>query len=410
MSLKQKIIKVSRSVNVAVAAALTAAIFFPALQATVLAGQVQSRSIQISDSTVSATGVTYHVSFEPTVTTDIGGIVIDFCDGSSTPIVGDTTCTYPAGFDMGATPTVSGLTGFSTSTGSWVTTNSLQGGAAAGHTQALLYTNATAQTPTGTSTAITFDITGVVNTSVTGTFYARILTFDTSAHTVSEYTATGATRAASFTDMIDYGGSALSTAAVITVTSKVQEQLSFCVYTTSCGVGTAVTLGNTQGVLSTSGPFVDKNTKYDIQTNAGGDAIVNIKGPTLTSGANTIAAITTNATTSVAGTSQFGLCDYESAGANLDFTGNKYNGNNGGAAGALCSGTTQTAGTGSTGGDNSALFFFDTAAQGTYGDTIGTASAGPTSTGTVAFLGNVSVTQTAGIYTAPLIFIATGTY
>ncbi len=409
--MKTKLIRISRTAYAAVATALTAAILFPALQATVLAGQVQSRSIQMSDSTVSATGVTYHVSFEPTVTSNIGGIVVDFCDSTSTPIVGDTTCTYPAGFDLGNAPTVANLTGFSTSTGSWVTTNSLQGGAAAGHKQVLLYTNATAQTPTGTSTAITFDITGVVNTSVTGTFYARILTFDTSAHTVTDYTATGATRAASFSpDMIDYGGIAMSTAAVITVTAKVQEQLSFCVYTSSCGVGTAVTLGNTNGVLSIAGPYVDKNTHYDIQTNAGGGAIVNIKGPTLTSGANTIAAITTNATTSVSGTSQFGLCDYESAGTHLDFTGNKYNGNNGGAAGALCSGTTQTAGTGSTGGDNSALFFFDTAAQGTYGDTIGTASAGASSTGDVAFLGNVSVTQTAGIYTAPLIFIATGTY
>ncbi len=411
MHLKQKILRQSNKVYVAVSAALVGAIFIPALQVTVFAGQVQNRSLQMSDSTVSATAVTYRLTFTPTggAPANIGGIVLDICDGTSTPIVGDTTCTYPAGFDFGTTPTFNIISGIGTG-GTWVTTNSLQGGAGAGKVQVLKLTNTTAQAVTA-ATPVVIDFTGITNTSVTGTFYARIVTFNTSANATASYTATGATRAAApFTGQIDYGGAALSTAAVITVTAKVQEQLSFCIYTTSCGVGTAVTLGNTQGVLSTTGAFVDKNTKYDIQTNAASAAVVNVKGNTLTDPitAATIAAINAGgaAAVSTPGTSQFGLCTYEATGTNLTPNSN-YDGSN---AGPTCASTTQTAGTGSTGGDGSSKFAFRTQAQSTFGDTIASEAAGTTSQGVIAFLGNVSTSQTAGIYSSNLIFIATGTY
>ncbi len=137
---------------------------------------------------------------------------------------------------------------------------------------------------------------------------------------------------------------------------------------------------------------------------------MNVKGATLTSGSNTIAALTTaHATTS--GTSQFGLCTYESTGTTITPNAN-YNGVDG-VGGTSCTanaGLTQSAGTGSTGGDGGAAFYFGAAAQGTYGDTIASCTAGSTATGKVAFIGNVSVTQPAGIYTTNLAFIATGTY
>ncbi|HSW79395.1 MAG TPA: hypothetical protein VLG47_01325, partial [Candidatus Saccharimonadales bacterium] len=316
------------------ALAFVAMLLVPALANKVSAGQVTSRSVKLSDSTVSATGVTYELKFTPTggSPANIGGIVLDICSGASTPIIGDTTCTYPTGFDFGTTPTFNIISGIGTG-GTWVTTNSLQGGAGAGQVQVLKLTNTTAQAVTA-ATPVVIDFTAVTNTSTVGTFYGRIVTFDTSAHAVSSYTATGATRAAApFTGQIDYGGVALSTAAVITVTAKVQEQLTFCIYTTSCGVGTAVTLGNTQGVLSTSGAFVDKTTKYDVQTNAASGAAVNVKGNTLTDPvtSSTIAAINAGgaAAVSTPGTSQFGLCTYEATGTNLTPNSN-YDGSNAG--------------------------------------------------------------------------------
>src|SRR5579883_2514811 len=185
-----------RYICAAAVLALLAVTVAPVLEQTVFAGgQVQSRFIQLSNSTPSGTSVTYNVSFKPTSTSTVGGIVVDFCADS--PIIFSGTCTFPTSFTLGTSVSVSGLAGFSTSTGSWVTTNSLQCGAAASNFQVLLYTNTTAQTPTGTSTPISFQITGVTNPSTTGTFYARIYTFDTSAHTTAGYTCpTGTTRGA----------------------------------------------------------------------------------------------------------------------------------------------------------------------------------------------------------------------
>jgi hypothetical protein len=96
------------------------------------------------------------------------------------------------------------------------------------------------------------------------------------------------------------------------------------------------------------------------------------------------------------------MCNYESSGTAITPVAN-YNTN--------CSTTTQTAGTGSTGGVGTSNFYFPTATtSSTYGDVISNAAAGASSTGIVAFLGNISLTQQAGIYTTALKFIATGTF
>lgn len=398
------------------------------------AGQVSSRSITISSSVPSATSVTYAVSFKPTSTATIGGIVVDFC--SDSPLIGSTTCAYPSSFTMGSTPSVSGLAGFSTSTGSWVTTNSLQGGASSGQTQTLLYTNTTAQTPTGTSTAITFNITGVTNPSTTGSFYARILTFDTSAHAVSQYTASGTTRASSFANMLDYGGVALSTVTNINITSKVYETLSFCVYLaggTACTTAPNLTLGDpTTGALSTSSVYADDGTgnntqsaaAYQIATNAGSGVAVTMTGTTLcrpggtcTTGANaytipseyTYNSNTNTAVALVAGSAAFGMC--------ADTTG----GNGGLAASApyndsinschnLSAATTNNVYTGTS------KFGFDdsTGADGTNsaaGSTLLTSTGAiSTYTGQIDFAAAISATTVAGIYTTALNLVATGTF
>ena len=67
---------------VALAALLGLAGVIPALifdSQSVLAGQVQSRSITLSSSTPSATGVTYTVTITPQTSETHPDMVIDFC-------------------------------------------------------------------------------------------------------------------------------------------------------------------------------------------------------------------------------------------------------------------------------------------------------------------------------------------
>jgi len=366
-------------------------------------GLVTSRSIEMSDSTQNASGVSYLVTFSPVTTgTTVQGVIVDFC--STSPIIGD-TCTVPTSFTVG-TPTISGFTIPGESGGSW-TAASLNSG------RTLEITNGSATgTPSGSAASFTLTTAHNPNTTNT-TFYARILTFDTTGHTGS-YTDTGTN-----IGLLDAGGIALSTANNITITAKVQETLTFCIYTTGgpCGTGNTVTLGDTHGVLSTAGPFVDKSTLYDVATNASSGVAIRVKGDTLKTGSNSITAIGATAAKSATGTSQFGFCTYKSSGASgltpvtlYDGTGTGFGGGSGD-----CSTTTQTAGTGSTGGNGSGgtepYFGFDaTNTSSTYGQVFANKTAGASSTGTIAFIGNISTTQQAGIYTTTLIFVATGTY
>jgi len=370
-------------------------------------GQVTTRSIEISSSVVSATSVSYLVTFNPATAGTLGGIDLDFC---TDPIIGD-SCTVPTGFTTTASPTLlAAPSGFSTSTGSWgVTVN-------AGHNLVYL-TNATAQTETGISTAISFTIQGITNPSTLGSFYARILTWDTQAH-ANAYTSGGTPGAG----IVDAGGIALSTTAQITITSKVQESITFCVYTSTydsgacTGTGNAVTLGNGNGILSTIGSYTDLSTKYDIQTNALHNVTIRFTGAPLTSGSNVIEATTCSGTdspqgscpgiastavASSAGTKQFGLCTYEATGTTIT-------------PASTYSGTGPTACNTAASGYNlasTAIFGFNIAsAASTYGDTLATVTPGATAEGIIGFLANISNSTPAGVYTSTLTFIATGAY
>ena len=382
--------KFVRSARVLITIVLAALGVVPLLSGTVFAtpNLVTSRLIRMSDSTQGTANVTYHVSFNSIATGNTQAIIIDFCDNS--PILNDGTCTGPTGFALG-TPSVANQ---SSTAGCNISTFTTASSSLSTHTLEL---SAAAQINfTSSSCAVSFDITTVTNpTTADHEFYGRIYTFDTKAHADgyaagTVYTATGT---------LDAGGIALSTASNVNVTGKVQEQLTFCVYQTSCGTAANITLG-TNGVLSATTSYVDKNAKYDIQTNAGSNAAVTIKGPTLTSGANTIPAITGSPAVYSAGTSQFGMCTYESAGANLTPNAN-YIGTNGG---NNCTNTTQ-----GVSGDGTAKFYYAGAGS-TYGDTVASASAGASSTGVLAMLGSTSTSQTAGVYTTTLIMIATGTF
>jgi len=280
----QKLIsKLSRPVTGITAALLGLATATPLLlsgAAFASGGQVQSRFIQLSNSNPSATGVTYNVSFKATSATAVGGIIVDFCADS--PITLSGTCTFPTGFTMGSTPSISGLTGFTTNTG-W-TASGYQCGAAASNTQVAVYTAASTTAPTAFSTTpINFQITGVTNTSTTGTFYARIYTFSsTSLPNAATYCPTGTTRATTLANLQDYGGIALSTANLVNITATVQEQLTFCVTKTSpasgCSGGGAPTLTLGSGSPAILGTAVSSDTAHtQITTNATSGVAVNMK-------------------------------------------------------------------------------------------------------------------------------------
>jgi hypothetical protein len=226
--------------------------------------------------------------------------------------------------------------------------------------------------------------------------------------------------------VVEAGGIALSTADLITVEAKVQERLTFCVYTsaatyTDCSGNATnpVILGDVNGVLSSTQPSISKDAKYNITTNAGNGATIRLKGDTLESGAFSIDAVG-DATagdgvpaTYAASTELFGLCTYEDAGS-TETGGITPTAEYDGGAGTECSGTTDGQGAAN---DNSAefTFFLDgnptgTAIDSTYGDSIATKTAGDFSTGILVFLGGVDNTTEPGIYTTTLDFIATGRY
>ncbi|HET6863644.1 MAG TPA: hypothetical protein VFH37_00355 [Candidatus Saccharimonadales bacterium] len=382
-------------------------------------GQVTSRKITMSNSAVGATSVVYHVSFIPTVTSTLGGIVVDFC--ANDPVVGDTSCTYPTGFSLGSSASVTNIAGIGTG-GTWGTASSLQCSAAASNLQVLFLTNATAQAPTGGATPITFDINGITNSSTNGVFYARIVTFNTNTNATSQYTCSGGgftTRPASFANQIDYGGVALSTTQNVLITSKVFETLSFCVFQTSCGTQAQLTLGDPNTGLSATNAYVNNNAKYTLATNAQTGLSVQMFGLTLcraasltlancpatpTASANTITAIGSTEATKTTGTEQFGMCVNAITGTTAQSPYDD-NGTGNNCSTGIATGT--YAGT-------SKFGFDDTAATGTNsstGDTVLTSAGAVNSASSqFAFLGDITATTEAGLYTTTLNLVATGTF
>lgn len=370
--------------------------------------QVTDRSIQISSSVLGATSTTYNISFKlasahssPT----LKGIIVQICDGSDTPIIGDTNCDKPAGFDWGAaTPTVTLTSGISG--GTWVS------GATAADDQTLKLSDATGANLAAGAT-VNFQVTSVTNPTDThnvtggsnaGTFYARIITYTAIAGDFTNYTSAnpGSTTA------LDYGGVALSLANALTVTAKVQESLTFCVYINgaSCaaGSGTGVILGDSNGVLADpattyTSTATSTDPKLGISSNAQGGVAVKMKGQNLcrktlpadcedADGLNIIAPQTGTCVADSVSTSveQFGVkVTTPGAGVTADAD---YN----------CAGNTQHA-------------FNTTNTTSLYGDALlATAAPSVEVTSQLQFAAKSASTSEAGIYTTNISFIATGTY
>jgi len=272
--------KLKRPKALAAATLLVIASLIPLFQQDASAyGLLAARKITMSSSasgtvtTGIARGddVTYEVDFDIATTQSIAGMVVDFCVNS--PIVGE-SCTAPTGFNVNegtlAYAASAGMTGFSVNAATDANTLVLTGaGWSATAGNSATFTLGTAAVSDGfTNPTDTDNVTGG---NQVGTFYARIVTFTTAAGATTYSSATvNANNPGAEPPVVDAGGIALSTAQQINVTSKVQEKLDFCVYTSaftagrdcSTATGSSVTLGDTNGVLSTSGPFVNTETKY----------------------------------------------------------------------------------------------------------------------------------------------------
>lgn len=352
------------------------------------AAQVTSRSIKISSSVASATNVAYQVSFTIQTTGNVGGAVIDFCE--NTPIIGDacdnTSNSFLTGFSLN--PTTSSLNGQTGITDFAIdTTNS---------TASKLILTRTAASVTA-PLAVSFTLgngttDGVTNPSdiggnPTGSFYARIYTYATTAAAQGHNTNTP-------TGYVDYGGIALALATVINITARVMEQLSFCVYKTACGDDPSFVIGHTVGTTTIiDDSAVDTQTaNFSISTNANSGAVIRMKGDTLKDPqANDINAAGNSAITFVAGTENFGI-RISTAGTNVTPTA-PYNGGSGTQYALM-----------TTGGGSSDI-------TSTYGGQIADLTL-PTnnSISTITFAATASVTTAAGTYTATQQLIATGTF
>lgn len=394
--MKQIYKRLNRAVYTLVSLVLIAAVAAPLFPwGKTYAAQVTDRSIELSDSAPSGgsitsgegsgTSVTYRVTF--TTASSAQSLVIDFC--SDSPIIGD-TCTAPTSMDASSASasTVSG----GGAMGGWTVT--------AGASQVKLAGGASQSAGTQI-----FDITGVTNPSTTGTFYARVYTFSNG--TFGTYSS-----AASPGNYVDYGGVALSTAEAITITARVQEQITFCtsaasLSATDCSSATtpAVTLGHGSPTAILDSSQVDTGNVYtQLSTNATSGATIRMVNsnscgglssdggttcdiPAVNSGASTPAAIT-------AGTAAFGVYVASGSGGTGTITANaNYNDGN-----SNHYGMDTTSGSGAN-------------VTGTFGDAVASSSAPVDQVNnTYTFAATASLTTPAGIYTANIDLIATGTF
>ena len=320
-------LRAARRVAYAMAAVLLFATSLPLLNSgNAGATQLSTRSITMSDSSISGTSitsgvgsgtaVTYRIKF--TATHQASSMVIDFC--SQDPIIND-TCTAPIAMDT----TTATLTN-TTSTGqvgvagnNWSVTD--------GAGQVKLADDGVSGHDIQTSSTQQFELNGITNSSTLGTFYARMYTYtNNSWGSYVSPTSIGTFK--------DYGGIALSTTNVITITARVQESLTFCVtaadpntWTTNndcsdpvvSGTPPALTLGH-----GTPTPILDSNTVdvgdvwTQLSTNATHGAVINMRNSNLTCGGLSadngatcaippINAGATGVSNLVAGTAAFGL-------------------------------------------------------------------------------------------------------
>ncbi len=416
--MKTKMHNLKRTLYAVAAFAFVLAGIFQAIPATnayafPAGSQLVDREIRMSSSANGALtngqNVTYLVAFEPATTYAVEGIIIDFCGGASasggagTPIINDSDCAIPDGFDIGtptvdSTPADTEFTDLTDGTGTWTATDHFANG------QTVRLTNPNGPT-ISTGTKYEFELSGITNPTDTETFYARIITYTSDTEDVTTYTHAAAEDGASTNEAEDYGGIAMSVANVINITARVRESLTFCVSladpTANCGGTSQPDLLLNNGSedivdalgVSTASAFIQAST------NAQSGVVVRIRNPATCAGLSRDGGTT---------------CHLEAIGA----TGNTlasavspdglfgmYVNDSGGATDLDNEAPYDTVGT---------YAFDDVSADGVsslYGDMI-TQSTVPLDSveNTLVFGARASSTTPAGLYTAQLLVTATGTF
>lgn len=316
------------------------------------AAQITGRKVTLGSSAPSAS-TTYAFAFTVPSATIIQSVSFVPCTTASG------TCTPVTGFN-GSTATASQPNAGLGDTSGWTTTNSTS-------TELRLSKTGNVAAPSGAA-SVTFS--GVVNPSATNTtFFVRMTTFSD----------------ASWTTPIDTGVVAASTATQIQVSLSVDEALTFCTGTsitgTNCGTatGSSVALGTGSTTATSTGTSL-----LAASTNGSSGYTITVAGNTLTSGANTITALATNAASSI-GSRQFGI--------------------------NLVANTTPSVGTAVTGtGTATAAANYNTADSFRYvsGDTI--ASVGGATNANkfaVSYIANIDGLTPSGIYQTTLTYVAT---
>lgn len=352
---------------------------------TSLAASLTNRSITLSNSLASATGVNYLVQF--TTPSNVQSMIIEFCGDS--PLIG-ATCDTSASNSTGlptfsatsATFTnVSGVNNWSYLTSQW----------------RMRFTKSTGATVSAGNT-VSFTIGNVTNIRVARTFYARIYTYsDTAYGGASPYSS-----ATSPGGYVDAGGFAMSTATSFVVTARVMEALSFCVSGVAPGTNCSntsspdLTIGHgSNNILDNS--QVDSATAYvQVSTNAQNGVAINMK-----SGTNCAGLSNDNGTTCAIVAQNSGSSPaIMSAGSGLFGTG--ITGSSG-----LTANTKYDATGGKTNYDPSTV----SGVRSTYGDTVAT-STGPINNAgaSVTFSASASTTTPAAAYSTNVKLNVTGTF
>lgn len=367
-----------------------------ALARSVAAEQITERSIDMSTSSPGATAVEYTVTFTPGQTAEIQGIIVDFClnsavIGASCTDASMTVGTTVESFEYGSGPPTD-------DTSEWT------GALATEPTDAVVLTRADEGVEIEASEPVTIVLSGFTNPSATGTFYARILTYEVAAD--AEDYESGDPAAGDVP--LDTGGVALSTVDDIDVTAVVSESLTFCVSGSPISAGCAdpvpasLTLGEGTGdaLALTTEDISEAIAYFQLSTNAAGRTAVKLRNGAasggLNSGSNFIPPIdhATAPQTLATGNAGFGV---------------RVPTTTAGDPGSVAVAGASPYASGSAG----ALNMRTPEATSPYGDEIAnTGAGGPVSNANVplTFGAQASNLTAAGIYTAAIVLIATSTY
>lgn len=358
--------------------ALLVQVIFPVFAG---AAQISARSLTlVANGTTGGSkpgGVVDHLfTFTLPAGSSVGSIQFKYCTQAAD--AGAFTCTTPTGLDTTAATLANqtGATGFTM-------VNTTNG--------APYITRGAASI--GANTPVTYQLHSVTNpTSVNGeTFFVRISTF-------ASINATGSA--------IDTGTVAAATNRGIDLSGTMPESLVFCAgatMTTTGGVPDCSTI--TTGAVAFNQLFSPTDTatatsQMAASTNAGSGYSITVNGPTLTSGSNTVSAMT-SATTGVHGQSQFGL--------NLKLNTTATSTVAVGAEVAVPSNGTNYRGQAVAGYNTPDTFKFNTT-DAVANSASGGAGGSDAQIFTVAYIVNVPGSQPAGTYTTTLTYICTPTF